>query len=170
MGALRPRRTARGDRRCQSQLEKATAGSRIEMEKLEPIPSIGVGSCEDDVKLPAGEFRRKAHYDLSEREQSRIDRIERSIAGSFARLRCIPLRRVRPGHAASVHYGGTFPMSTADEGPLSTDPKGRLRATDSVYLADGSTFPHLPSKGLTFTLMANARRIGEGVGRRLESL
>ena len=109
------------------------------------------------------------HYDLSGPEQSGIDRIERSIAGSFARLRCIPLRRVRPGDAASVHYGGTFPMSVADEGPLSTDPKGRLRATGSVYLADGSTFPYLPSKGLTFTLMANARRIGEEVGRRLES-
>ena len=30
---------------------------------------------------------------------------------------------------------------------------------ENLWLADGSTFPFLPAKNLTFTLMANASRI-----------
>ena len=63
------------------------------------------------------------------------------------------------GYAASVHYGGTFPMTQSDK-ELTVEPCCRLRGTRSVYLADGSVFPHLPAKGLTFTMMANANRIG----------
>jgi choline dehydrogenase-like flavoprotein len=32
---------------------------------------------------------------------------------------------------------------------------------ENLYLVDGSTFPFLPSKNITFTLMANAVRIAE---------
>ena len=32
---------------------------------------------------------------------------------------------------------------------------------ENLYFADGSTFPDLPAKNLTFTLMANASRIAE---------
>ena len=33
------------------------------------------------------------------------------------------------------------------------------------YVVDGSVFPTLPSKGLTFTMMANANRIGAKLAR-----
>jgi choline dehydrogenase-like flavoprotein len=59
---------------------------------------------------------------------------------------------------ASVHYAGTFPM-TRDPRPWSTDSGGRSRDFPNLWFADGSTFPSLPAKNLTFTLMANATRI-----------
>jgi hypothetical protein len=36
-----------------------------------------------------------------------------------------------------------------------------------VYLADGSVFPWLPPKGLTFNIMANADRVGAILAERL---
>ena len=49
---------------------------------------------------------------------------------------------------------------TSAEQPLTCDLDGRLRGTASVHVADGSLFPRLPSRGLTFTMMAQADRIG----------
>ena len=106
-----------------------------------------------------GTDRLRIDYSLSAEEQRRIDRCERAILRAFRRLRCLPLRRVRPGHAASVHYAGTLPM-TRDDRPWTTGVDGRLAGTRAVRVADGSVFPALPSRGLTFTMMANARRIG----------
>ncbi|HEY1237502.1 MAG TPA: GMC oxidoreductase, partial [Solirubrobacterales bacterium] len=107
-------------------------------------------------------------YALSEKEEQRVERIERSIVRHFRSLRCVPIRRVRTGHAASAHYAGCFPMAS-DGGELTTESSGRLRGTESVYLVDGSVFPRLPSKGLTFTMMANADRVGTQLGRALSS-
>ncbi len=84
----------------------------------------------------------------------------------FRRLGCVPLATVRPGEGANIHYAGTFPICT-DGGELTCDAEGRLRATRAVYLADGSVFPWLPAKGLTFTLMANADRVGSRLAKRL---
>jgi hypothetical protein len=36
-----------------------------------------------------------------------------------------------------------------------------------VYLADGSVFPWIPPKGLTFNLMAHADRLGTLLARAL---
>lgn len=103
-------------------------------------------------------------YALSSAEQQRIDAIEADIAKSLFRLRCVKMRTMRPGHAASTHFAGTLPMSNKDE-PLTTDRDGLLRGTKRVFVVDGSVFPALPSKGLTFTMMANANRIGAGIAR-----
>ena len=59
---------------------------------------------------------------------------------------------------ASVHYAGTLPMAR-EGGALTTTPSCQSRAYKNLWLADGSTFPFLPAKNLTFTLMANASRI-----------
>jgi choline dehydrogenase-like flavoprotein len=104
-------------------------------------------------------------YALGHDEQLRNDRIEAEITKALYRLRVIKMRTVRPGHAASAHFAGTLPMTNRDE-PLTTDRDGRLRGTKRVYVVDGSVFPTLPSKGLTFTMMANANRIGTGLARR----
>jgi choline dehydrogenase-like flavoprotein len=61
---------------------------------------------------------------------------------------------------ASVHYAGTIPMS---------DKKARNTTTmhcqsndfDNLYFVDGTTFPSLPAKNLTFALMANAVRVAD---------
>ncbi len=67
------------------------------------------------------------------------------------------MTRLRPV-GASVHYAGTLPM-LAEGGDLTTDRAGRCRPFENLIVADGSTFPALPAKNLTFTLMANASRI-----------
>jgi len=84
----------------------------------------------------------------------------------FRRLGCVPLRTIRPGHGASLHYAGTFPI-TASERELTCDRDSRLRGTRAIYLADGSIFPWIPPKGLTFNLMANADRVGARLAERL---
>jgi hypothetical protein len=53
----------------------------------------------------------------------------------------------------------------ADE--LGQRASGRLAGTRGVYVADAATLPALPSKNHSFTLMANAMRIAEHVGRTL---
>jgi choline dehydrogenase-like flavoprotein len=74
--------------------------------------------------------------------------------GCFAPPNMIRLRPM----GASVHYAGTLPMRD-DGGDLTTDRAGRCRPFENLIVADGSTFPSLPAKNLTFTLMANATRI-----------
>jgi choline dehydrogenase-like flavoprotein len=105
-------------------------------------------------------------YRLREEESRMHEADERVLLRYFRRLGCLPLRTMRPGHGASLHYAGTFPI-LADGGPLTCDREGRLRATRAVYLADGSIFPWIPPKGLTFNLMANADRVGTLLARRL---
>jgi choline dehydrogenase-like flavoprotein len=61
---------------------------------------------------------------------------------------------------ASVHYAGALPMSETPA-PLTCSREGRSHDFENLYFVDGTTFPFLPSKNLTFTLMANAIRIAE---------
>lgn len=106
----------------------------------------------------------EASYALSDEEQRRNDAAERAVIGAFRSIGALCLSRVRAPHGASVHYAGTLPMSV-DEEELTTDISGKLRGTRNVYVVDGSVFPRLPSKGLTFTMMANADRIGSTIVR-----
>jgi len=94
---------------------------------------------------------------------------ERRMLRFFLRLGCVPLKAIRPGHGANMHYSGTFPIVPDGGGDLTCARDGRLRATRNVYLADGSVFPWLPAKGLTFNIMANADRVGTGLAERLSS-
>ena len=103
-------------------------------------------------------------YALSSAEEARCEAIESDVAKALLRLRVVKMRTVKPGHAASAHFAGTLPMTNRDA-PLTTDRDGRLRGTKRVYVVDGSVFPTLPSKGLTFTMMANANRIGTRLAR-----
>ena len=43
----------------------------------------------------------------------------------------------------------------------STDETCRSRDFENLYFVDGTTFPSIPAKNLTFTLMANAARVAE---------
>ena len=106
-----------------------------------------------------GPDRLLVSYRSSPEERAAADRIERSMLAGFRAMGCLPLRKVHPGEAASVHYAGTLPMSSTEQA-LTCDLDGRLRGTASIHIADGSLFPRLPSRGLTFTMMAQADRIG----------
>jgi len=112
-----------------------------------------------------GPDRLEIAYRPSEDETRRQQADERVLLRCFRQLGCLPLRTIRPGHGSSLHYAGTFPI-LPEGGPLTCDRDGRLRATRAVYLADGSIFPWIPPKGLTFNLMANADRVGTLLARR----
>jgi choline dehydrogenase-like flavoprotein len=63
---------------------------------------------------------------------------------------------------ASVHYAGTLPMSVEDK-PFTVTPGCRSRDVENLFVVDGSTFPFLPAKNITFSLMANAVRVAEEI-------
>lgn len=67
-----------------------------------------------------------------------------------------------PKMGSSLHYAGTLPMSPRPA-PYETDSEGRLSGYQRVYVVDGACFSALPAKNLTFTIMANAMRIGAGL-------
>jgi choline dehydrogenase-like flavoprotein len=89
-----------------------------------------------------------------------------AIAAAVSRLRrslrelgsIVPARmtRVLP-KGVSVHYAGTIPMASG--GGLSCTPDCRVRDFPNLIVGDGASFPFLPAKNLTLTLMANAHRI-----------
>ncbi len=92
-------------------------------------------------------------------QQARASR-ERAILLELAKLGCLGGARLRPGHASSIHYAGTIPhLEPGSEDRHGLDPQGRLLGTSSVYVADNAGWNFLPAKGLTLTIMANARRI-----------
>jgi hypothetical protein len=140
-------------------------------------PAFGIlGINHDDRPTPlkycalqeteGGAGRLEIQYALGDDEEARINSDERVVLRCFRRLRCVPIRRIRPGHGSSIHYAGTFPMDGSQR-PLTCDADGRLQETRSVHLVDGSPFPYLPAKGLTFTIMANADRVGALLAARL---
>ena len=100
----------------------------------------------------------RASTSYSAEETAWIQRHEGRMLRFLAGLRCIPMGVNRPLHGASIHYAGTLPYSV-EERPYTTAPDGRLRQAPNVYVADGASWRFMPAKGLTLTLMANARRV-----------
>jgi choline dehydrogenase-like flavoprotein len=106
----------------------------------------------------------RVHYEPPPGERARIRVALGRFRKALWKLGCVVppgMSHVRP-MGASVHYAGTLPM-TREERPLTTTPECRSRDFDNLWIADGSTFPFLPAKNLTLTLMANAARIADGM-------
>jgi len=76
--------------------------------------------------------------------------------GCFAPSRTVHVRPM----GASVHYAGTLPM-TDKPAPLTCSKHCRSHDVENLYFVDGTAFPDLAAKNLTFTLMANATRVAE---------
>ncbi|MEO8593011.1 MAG: hypothetical protein ABI759_06805 [Candidatus Solibacter sp.] len=108
----------------------------------------------------------RASTSYSPTEKEWIQRYERRMLRFLTSLRCIPMGVNRPLHGASIHYAGTLPYA-GDARPLTTAPDGMLRNAPNVYVADGSSWRFMPAKGLTLTLMANARRVASQAVRDL---
>ena len=99
-------------------------------------------------------------YSPASDEPARLEPTLRRLRKALRLLGCVAppnMTHVRP-MGSSVHYAGLLPMA-ADGGPETTTPTGRSRRHDNLHFVDGITFPFLPAKNLTFTLMANAVRI-----------
>jgi ferredoxin len=78
---------------------------------------------------------------------------------SKAGLHALGFAKRVDGPGASFHSGGTLPMSAAP-GSCQTDPLGRLSGFENVHIVDASVLPSIPASTITFTVMANAHRIG----------
>lgn len=101
-------------------------------------------------------------YEPPSDEQQHIRAMVDRIKKFLWKLGCVVppmMTHVRP-MGSSVHYAGTLPMSSA---PVAWTSSKNCQSHDfeNLYLADGSTFPFLPSKNITFTLMANAVRVAD---------
>jgi choline dehydrogenase-like flavoprotein len=109
---------------------------------------------------PGGETVLEIRYRPPVGERAKVRAALRRLRACLFKLGCVVppgMSHVRP-MGASVHYAGTLPMSE-QERPLTTSRLGRSHDFENLYFVDGTTFPFLPAKNLTFTLMANAARI-----------
>jgi len=102
------------------------------------------------------------HYSPAENEPAILDQSIRKVKKALRKLGCIVppgMMHVRPV-GASVHYAGTLPMSKS-KSSLTTSETCQSHDFENLYFADGTTYPFLPAKNITFTLMANAVRVAE---------
>lgn len=93
-----------------------------------------------------------------------VRRVVRSLTAHRRHLRAVPLApflQIAPS-GRGYHSGGTFPMRRRP-GPFETDALGRLDGFDRLHLVDASVLPDIPASPITFTVMANAHRIGSRV-------
>ena len=62
----------------------------------------------------------------------------------------------------SFRCGGSFPMveDVNQYNGIAVNKDGLLKGTNNVYIVDASVFPSIPAQTITYTVMANAYRIG----------
>ena len=86
---------------------------------------------------------------------------KRQVGKALGKVGLTALRfAARPGIAgSSFHVGGSVPMS-ADPRPGESDTLGRPKGLTRVHLVDASVLPSIPATTITFSVMANAHRIG----------
>jgi choline dehydrogenase-like flavoprotein len=102
------------------------------------------------------------NYNAMRDEKEAISKSVKKIKRALRRLGCLVVPRMthlRP-KGASVHYAGTLPMSMKNE-PYTTSAYCRSHDFANLCIVDGCTFPFLPAKNITFTLMANALRVAD---------
>jgi choline dehydrogenase-like flavoprotein len=86
-----------------------------------------------------------------------------ALMRNLLKLRCVPIGMVKTKMGASIHYAGTIPVSAPNQHPIGMNEHGLVHATKNVYVFDSSGWTYLPSRGLTFTIMANAHRLSEAL-------
>jgi choline dehydrogenase-like flavoprotein len=104
----------------------------------------------------------RMHYQPAAGEAKRMRSAIKQVRRVLRALNCLVppgMTHVRP-MGGSVHYAGLLPMSTT-KAPWTTSAYGQSHDFDNLFIADGTTFPFLSAKNLTFTLMANASRIAD---------
>jgi hypothetical protein len=104
----------------------------------------------------------RVNYTPPAHEASLIHKAIKKVKKALGRLKCIVppgMVHVRP-MGASVHYSGTIPMSRSNS-DYTTSEYCQSHDFNNLYIVDGTTFPFLPAKNITFTLMANAVRVAE---------
>ncbi|MGQ0764512.1 MAG: GMC oxidoreductase [Gemmatimonadota bacterium] len=103
-------------------------------------------------------------YGTDSRDRTQLETSLRNVRAMLRHLGCLAPRSMTAvlPRGSSVHYAGTLPMSREDR-EYSTRADGSIRGLDGACVVDGSTFPWLPAKNITFSLMANAVRTAEAL-------
>ena len=115
-----------------------------------------------EAKDRSAEPRLCINYAPRSDESAVIHKAIQKVKRALRKLKCIVppgMVHLRP-MGASVHYAGTIPMSKTNA-TLTTSEYCQSHDFDNLYIVDGTTFPFLPSKNITFTLMANAIRVAD---------
>lgn len=123
------------------------------------LPSELSGHIELRLRSSGDEVELRAVENPSTRDALRG--VIRKLARNARRLRARPLGfMLRPGKPGrGYHTGGTFPMRRSPS-QLETDTLGRPLGWQRVHAVDSSVFPDIPATTITFSVMANAHRIG----------
>ena len=104
-------------------------------------------------------------------EKDRFDPdIKKDILRLFRRLGACSLSSlvVEVPKGQSLHYAGTLPMRANPKENYACSPDGELYGEPDVFVVDGSVFPALPAKNLSFALMSTAMRTADGIVRQLK--
>ena len=96
-------------------------------------------------------------YALTAVQAALQQKLETGLKRCFRGLGCLPLGRVDPGKAGSIHYAGTIPRTNPVNSNFYTIAGGRLGGCERVFVGDSSAWNWLPCKSPTFTAMAGAR-------------
>jgi len=112
----------------------------------------------------------KDFLQLNAKQNSETRRIVKKVLRDFLRnarrLGAIPLtpmlQLMPPG--AGFHSGGTFSMRAQPQA-FESDLLGRPHGWSRVHAVDASIFPSVPATTITFSVMANAHRIGWETGK-----
>jgi hypothetical protein len=104
----------------------------------------------------------RINYEPRAVERAAIRTALGKVKRALRKLKCVVppgMVHVRP-MGASVHYSGTIPMSKTKTAHTTSE-YCRSHDFDNLFIVDGTTFPFLPAKNITYTLMANAVRVAE---------
>jgi choline dehydrogenase-like flavoprotein len=83
-------------------------------------------------------------------------------AGAFTHPKL--MQYAKAGYA--IHYAGTLPMKQNPDDAFCCGTDGLLYGEKNIYVADGSLFSEIAAKNSSFTVMANAMRIADMIGRK----
>jgi choline dehydrogenase-like flavoprotein len=124
------------------------------------------------VTLRRGEPRHRLTLEADENRDTTpaIRRIVAMLAKHKRDLRARPMASLleisAPGR--SYHSGGSFPMRV-QPGRFESDWLGRPHGFERVHAVDATVFPTIPAAPITFSVMANAHRIGVEIASEVRS-
>ncbi len=74
------------------------------------------------------------------------------------KLSCVPIMSLKLIHGSGIHYAGTLPFGKRD---YQLNSNYKINKFKNVFVGDSSSFSSLPSKSITFNIVANAIRVAE---------
>lgn len=102
-------------------------------------------------------------YTESQKEVLSHKKHLKEITKQIISLGLYPVKVINSGFTTAHYAGGVSIRKKPDT--LSADKMGKLHQAQRIYIADSSLWQSIPAKPPTFTIMANASRVGKNVLR-----